>query len=270
MENLPPLSLSKQKAIRKLKQKKYRNSAHAFICEGFRMFAAALKSAETIILEILVSTALAHNKQTVFVLEEARKRNIPISATSEKIMQTLSEEVSPPGLIFTVKKSIRTRQDLATTGATVLLYLDRITDPGNIGTLIRSTAWFGIPHVILSPDCVDPFNPKSVRASAGAIFVTRIYPAIEFDWVYSHFKKKNYAFIATVAGNGISPDKWQMKGNSLIFFGQEAGGLSAQILEAADVLLNIPGVGKIESLNLSVAAGITLYEVFNKQMKNKR
>lgn len=269
MENLPPLSLSKQKSIRKLRQKKYRKSENAFIGEGFRLFDAASKSPQTAIIDIILSSTLAGCKQAEGVIKEAKKRNIPVFSASDKLVQALSDEVTPSGLIFTIKKLPMTAQDLVATQAAVILYLDRITDPGNMGAIIRSAAWFGVNDVVLSPGCVDPFNSKSVRATAGAVFETRIYPDIGFDWLYRQFKDKKYAFIATVAGDGKSPNQWHIKGKSLIFFGQEASGLSAQILEAADLWLTIPGSGKIESLNLSVAAGVILYEVFNRQIQNK-
>ena len=251
MENLPPLSLSKQKSIRKLRQKKYRQSENAFIGEGFRLFDAASKSPQTAIIDIILSSTLAGCKQAEGVIKEAKKRNIPVFSASDKLVQALSDEVTPSVLIFTIKK------------------LPMTADPGNMGAIIRSAAWFGVNDVVLSPGCVDPFNSKSVRATAGAVFETRIYPDIGFDWLYRQFKDKKYAFIATVAGDGKSPNQWHIKGKSLIFFGQEASGLSAQILEAADLWLTIPGSGKIESLNLSVAAGVILYEVFNRQIQNK-
>ncbi len=156
------------------------------------------------------------------------------------------------------------REVLTTADEQLILYLDRITDPGNMGTIIRSAAWFGIPFIVLSPGCVDPFNPKAVRASAGAVFTLPICPGIEFDWLHEWFKKKDYEFIATVAQNGLPPDQWHLNSKSIIFFGQEAGGLDKQILDLADRQLTIPGAGKVESLNISVAAGIFLFELFQR------
>jgi TrmH family RNA methyltransferase len=265
MGNLPPLSLNRQKSIRRLGQKKYRKSENAYLCEGFRLLDTALKSTQTEIREIILSTSLSGSKLEKLVLEEGKKRNIPLFSADEKSIRTLSDEVTPSGLIFTVSKSVITQRELEITQSPVILYLDRITDPGNMGTILRSAVWFGIRHLVLSPGCVDPFNPKAVRASAGALFEIGICPEIEFSWLRDLFKQKKYQFIATVAGNGIPLHQWQIKAKSLIFFGQEAEGLSAQILEAADLQLTIPGTRKTESLNLSVAAGIILYEIFSRQ-----
>lgn len=267
MNILPTLSLGKQKAIQKLKQKKYRKIENAFICEGFRLFDAALRAAPTLIKEIVLSQSLLESGQGKYVIDICQKRKIPVYTAAIRTIQILSDEVTPAGLIFSVEKNVLTRQELSTAQQNIILYFDRITDPGNLGTLIRSAAWFGVPLLVLSPGCVDPFNPKAVRASAGAIFETAICTEIEFEWLHKHFKKNQYQFVATAASQGVATKKWQVAQKSLIFFGQEASGLNEKILQAADIHLTIPGAGKTESLNLSTAASIIMYEYFSRQTK---
>ena len=267
MKNLPSLSLKKQRAIQKLKQKKYRKIENAFLCEGFRLFDAAMQMVPKRIREIVLSTNLLTSRQGILITKTARNNNIPIFIADPRVIALLSDEVTPAGLIFSVEKASMSRQVLASSNEEIMLYFDRLTDPGNLGTLIRSAAWFGVPVIILSPGCVDPFNPKVVRASAGAIFEIAICPEIEFDWLNSHFKKNNYQFIATVAGQGQAPKEWHVGSKSLIFFGREATGLDEQILQAADIRLKIPGSGKIESLNISAAASVIMYEIYNRKIK---
>jgi len=269
MKNLPSLSLKKQKTFQKLKQKKYRKIENAFFCEGFRLFGAAMRTVPQRLREIIISTNLLDSRQGNLVLETARKRNIPIYTAEPKVVEMLSDEITPAGLIFSVQRTSMSREELAASNENIMLYLDRITDPGNLGTIIRSAAWFGLPVIILSPGCVDPFNPKVVRASAGAIFEMSVCPEIDFNWLNHQFKKMDYQFIATVAGQGLSPKEWHVGSKSLIFFGQEATGLNEQILQAADLRLNIPGSGKIESLNLSTAASVIMYELYNRKINKQ-
>jgi TrmH family RNA methyltransferase len=117
---------------------------------------------------------------------------------------------------------------------------------------------------MLSPGCVDPYNPKTVRASAGGIFDIDIYEDIHFEKLSAHFKDINYKFVAAVASSGIPLNEWKREPKNIIFFGQEASGLSTEIVDQADVCVSIESFGKQESLNLSVAAGIFMYACLKK------
>ena len=180
-------------------------------------------------------------------------------------MQYLSDEKSPSGILFTVSLLQNTYDKMLANPETAIVYLEKISDPGNLGTLVRTAAWFGITSILLSPDCVDPYNPKTVRSSTGAIFICDMYRDIPFERVYADFKKRKYQFIATSPSNGIPLEHWRIPQRSLLFFGQEADGLSPNIVQKADILLSIEGSGNIESLNVSVSAGIIMHYL-NKHM----
>ena len=258
---IPNLSLSKQTYIRKLKQKKFRRSEGTFICEGFRLFDAAIQTPDVIIREIIIAEDLEGTQQERFITAEAADHSIPLFRVDNQLLKSLSQEITPSGILFTVKRSLLSPIELSGRDDDLILYLDRISDPGNLGTLIRTSAWFGFQAIVLSPGCVDAFNAKSVRASAGAVFNVDLFEDIDFDWFKSFFKNRKYQFIATTSNNGHPLENWHMESKSVIFFGQEATGLSQEILTAADTAVQIRRIGQVESLNLSVAAGIILHHI---------
>jgi TrmH family RNA methyltransferase len=159
-----------------------------------------------------------------------------------------------------VEKDPKNEDLLLTLEDKLLLYLDRISEPGNLGSILRSASWFGVKSILLSPECVDPWNPKAVRASAGSIFKLNIFTDLKFIFLKDRFKKKGYQFISTVVFDGLPLNEWKIGKKTIIFLGQEASGLSKEILKHVDGHINIPGAGNVESLNLSVATGIILYE----------
>jgi TrmH family RNA methyltransferase len=255
-----PLSSNNLKQIRKLKQKKYRNQYNAFICEGYRLFSAALHSPAIRIQKLIISDKFQNSKQGQSILKKADKNQISVFTTDERHLKSLSDEVTPCGIVFTVGKEYSSHSFPAEIKDDLILYLDRISDPGNLGTIFRSAAWFGITQIILSPGCVDPWNPKTVRASAGAIFNVKLFLEIEFTSLKKQLKEEGFQFVATVLSAGMPISKWKIRPKSIIFLGQEASGLSKDIIKNADVHISIPGGGSVESLNLSVATGILLYE----------
>jgi TrmH family RNA methyltransferase len=209
---------------------------------------------------LILSEKFYNSTQGNWVVKNAEKLNINVFLTDEPGMNSLSEDVTPPGIVFIVEQKPITNISINDICENTILYLEEISDPGNLGTILRSACWFGIKSILLSPECVDPWNSKSIRASAGAIFETNIYTDVEYSLLTRQFKKKQYTFVATVVSEGIALDKWKVASKNILLFGQEASGLSKEILKDADVHIIIPGYGNIESLNLSVAASIILYE----------
>jgi TrmH family RNA methyltransferase len=141
-----------------------------------------------------------------------------------------------------------------------LLYINGISDPGNLGTILRTAAWFGIKQILINHSCVDPYNTKTVRASAGTIFLVEIYQISERQ-LFQFAEEKEYKLIATVPHGGTAIDKWKKVGRNIVMFGHESKGLSEETINHADESISIPGHGNVESLNLAVATSIILYEI---------
>ena len=255
------LSSNKLKQIRKLKQKKYRNQYDCYLCEGLRLFDAAINKSDLEIRELVISENFLNSGQGDLAFEKSKNKGIAVFITNESTMKSISEDISPPGIVFTVEKMSKNQIPLENIEDNIILYLERISEPGNLGSIIRSAGWFGIKSIMLSPECVDPWNPKSVRASAGAIFGTTMYTDINYLLLKEVFSRKEFQFIATVVSGGTPINKWRIGPKNMLLFGSEADGLSNKIANDADIKLNIPAIGNVESLNLSVAASIIMYEI---------
>jgi TrmH family RNA methyltransferase len=178
-------------------------------------------------------------------------------------MQRLSVEVTPPGIFFTVSRPAAAayRRELPSGQERVIVYLDQISDAGNLGTILRSMNWFGLKSLVLSPGCVDPYNPKSVRASAGAVFGAYIYPNLPLDHLVKQLKPHQYRLVAATPQGGQSVEQIDLSGKIVLVFGSEANGLSESTLARIDHRITIPRLGCIESLNLAVSAGIVFYQI---------
>lgn len=140
-----------------------------------------------------------------------------------------------------------------------VIALDRIRDPGNLGTIIRSADWFGIKHVIASTDTVDCFNPKTVQSSMGSAFRVSVYYTNLPD-AFRELKSHNTDFkIFGAVFNGESPTILSSVNEAAIVIGSEANGLSAEVEECLDERLTIAKIGEAESLNAAISASILLY-----------
>ena len=226
-----------------------------FIAEGFNAFRAAVETTCHPIIE--VATDAEHLESVVGILPE----DVPVYECSDSIMGEISTEKTPQGVVVICRRGEFHFPDLERTASDTLLYLDRVSDPGNLGTIMRTAAWFDVRQLILSPSCVDPFNTKAIRASAGAIFGIEVYQSVDPQQIRQFANGTGYSTIAMVPQGGIPPGEWDKGGKNIVLLGQEADGLSEELTEYADRLVSIPGRGSVESLNLSVAAGIILYEI---------
>jgi TrmH family RNA methyltransferase len=255
MLNPAPLSQAKLKQIRKLKSRKHRILEKLYLCEGYRLFTAAAASGREIT-DIIVSDNFLNHDNYRRLTKVLDNSNLSIYRCNDKQMQEISEDVTPPGLLFLVKHDFKNENHLDQFSENKIIFLENISDPGNLGTIIRTALWFDIRSLILSPNCVDPTNPTVLRASAGASFYADLYLNIESDVAFSKFKSRNFNFAASSASGNISIYDWHPPKKCMLFLGSEANGLSAKTIDKCDYKIKIPGNEKIESLNLAVAGGI--------------
>ena len=255
------LSSSRQKFLSKLYQKKYRYQNELYLCEGYNLLETAVAGKNNAVKEIIVTPSLLQGRQGEKVKKLAADAGIQIYLCEQKTMDKLSDEETPANILFTVKMNLPGHLSLENRHTPNIVCLEKISDPGNLGTIIRSAVWFGINTLVLSADCVDPYNPKTVRASAGAIFHARLFTNIDLSDIVNAAKAKGYHLIATVLTNGQDLDKWEKADKHIIFFGSESKGLSNTLLPYMDSRITIPGANQLESLNVSVAAGIIFYHL---------
>lgn len=229
------------KQVRQLHQKKFRTAEQLFIIEGIKMLEEALRFNPQCIQAIYVSEKL----ELPFVVP-----NEKLTVVTDKVLRQLSTLKNPQGIVA-VCRQFNAEIDQKTFS----IALDRIQDPGNMGTILRLAAWFGVKQIIASPDSVDQFNPKVVQASMGAIFnVSVIYTDLkEF---LSQCDVPVYG--ALLSGENVYTQK--LKPEGIILMGNEGNGISDALLPFITSQLHIPKFGEGESLNVAMATGVFLSE----------
>lgn len=236
---------SKVKYIQSLGQKKFRQEEGVFIAEGPKLVLELLLSVPGNIVEVFAvkEWVVEHQKQLVsFTCTEVPEQEL------EKISQ-----LATPNMVLALVKNIEPVIPKEVKGQ-VVLALDGIQDPGNLGTIIRIADWFGITQIICSEDSADVFNPKVVQSTMGSIARVRVSYTSLVEWLSGLDDVTIYATV--LEGQDVTTMKKISSGVLLI--GNESKGISPEILKLANATVTIPRKGGAESLNAAVATGIVL------------
>jgi TrmH family RNA methyltransferase len=261
---ITPLSKNHGKRIRSLHQKKFREEEGTFVAEGFNAFDAAIRMTHHPVNEVI--TEQDHVARIQQSLKQAGRggHGIAVYTCSRKEMERISTEITPQGIITVCHRHHFAFDTLKKHSRDILIYCEKISDPGNLGAILRAAAWFGITQTILGPGCVDPFNTKVIRSSAGTIFDMEIYTSVTPRELCEFSRRKDFQMTATVPRGGTPINNWKKPNKNIMLFGHEAYGLSPELMERAHCHVSIPGSEGVESLNLAVAAAIIMYEVAGK------
>ncbi len=223
----------------KLKMKKYRDIEHLFIVENEHLVEEAIKKG--IVIEIITT--------------DKYESSYPTYEVTPEIMKRISSLIAPPKVMAVCKHIVPS--DIS---GNVLL-LDRIQDPGNLGTIIRSAVAFGFKTIIVSNDTVDYYNDKVIRSSEGMLFNINIIRSNLLDMI-ELLRSKEYSILGTDVREGY--DLRNLKKEKLaIIIGNEGQGMNIDLQHVCDGFINIPMSKNCESLNAAVAASIIMYEVFH-------
>jgi TrmH family RNA methyltransferase len=233
------LSINQKKYLNSLKQKKYRNQHTSFIVEGEKM----------------VNELIASNYEVEVIYGTEQLSLYPeLIEVNEKELNSITT-LKTPNKFFAVAK--QKQNNTYQLDGNLILALDNIQDPGNLGTIIRIADWFGISTIICSPTCVDVYNPKVVQATMGSIFRVNVcYTALK-DF-FTQNKSLN-VYGALLGGDNIYKTTIK-KENSVLLMGNESKGISDDLLEFVYHKITIPQFGVAESLNVAVATAILCSE----------
>ena len=250
------------KAAAELKQKKYRTQNGLYLAEGLRTAeeAVAYKAVETL---FYVAT---DDERTMRLLEDAAAQNIKLVCVSENVMKKIADTETPQGIIAVCKMRQPKLENLLASGK-MLLVLDRVGDPGNIGTMLRTADAAGIGGLVLLKGCADIYAPKTVRSSMGSLFHIPVLSGVSEQEFVSAAKKAGYDLLVTCLDGADNLYKADLSGRIAFVMGNEAGGVSETLLEKADKRVYIPMAGKAESLNVAMAAGIVMFEALRRRVK---
>ena len=240
------------KRIQSLKRGKCRREHGQFLIEGKRLVQSAFDRKVEPDLIYFTEPFQLENAEWIQSIESS---DVPYESIPTKQLEKISFTKSPSGIVAVCKFPEQWLPDL---NQNRWVYLDRISDPGNMGTILRSAAWFGLNHVALSSDCVDPFNPKVVRAGMGGHFGISIHSNVNLGW----FSKTHIL----IGGNhrGADPASVKFPEHCVLVLGSEAHGLSSDSLEMIKQKVAIEKMGFGESLNVGSAAAILMYLFTNK------
>ncbi|MDP2157456.1 MAG: RNA methyltransferase [Nitrospirota bacterium] len=235
------------------KRAKFRHTA--FLVEGPHLVEMAL-NAGVQIKEVFVTEAFMNTNEHQDMF---RKITGTVFEVPEQILEKITDTETPQGIVAVAGYEPGTLDTLSLKATPLLVVLDAIQDPGNLGTIIRTADAAGADAIILLPGSCDAFMPKVIRATAGSIFnLPLIYaePDTLVDWL----SKKKIQLAVTAAAAGKTVFEAYLSDSIAIAFGNEAHGISDHLRKAADIFLNIPILGKAESLNVASSAAICLYE----------
>lgn len=250
------------KNIKKLNDKKYRDKENMYIIEGIKIIEEAYKADQEFVYIIICNEIL--NKITIekkYINSLIEKYEEKIIFVTEKVFKTISDTVTPQGIIAVLKKNTHFNFKLENN----ILFLDRVQDSGNLGTIIRTAKAFNFNTIILNEGCADPYNSKVLRSTMGNIFKLNIITVNNngID-IINNLKNDGYGVYATALNNSTNIDKVKFDEKKIIVMGNEANGVSDEILDISENKILIPMSNDTESLNVAIATGIVLYEISKK------
>ncbi len=252
------------KHVKKLKDKKQRDLSNEYIIEGIKLIEEAIREKASI--------------KYIIICEECEKSDyIPkelmydiaryecIYVTSN-IFKHITEVNNPQGILAVIDKTID--KENISLDEDIIVVLDDVQDPGNLGTILRTIDSIGLKQVVISKDTADPYNPKVVRSTMGAIFRINIIRCENLEEKMQFLKKNNYQLVVSSlqTQNSIYDINYDKK---IIVIGNEGNGVRQSIYKLADEKVKIPMLGNTESLNASVATGIILYEYVRQKINIK-
>jgi TrmH family RNA methyltransferase len=250
---------------RLLAQRSVRRSEGAFVVEGVNVLDAALDAGADIEAFFAAPEAEA---ECPALLDRAAGRGIPVHRLGAGVLAKVAGTVTPQPVLAVARRAAPALADVVRSGAAgdagaepkLLVVGVDVRDPGNGGTLIRSAEAAGAHGVIFCRGSVDVTNPKTVRATAGALFHVPVVEGCDPQEVLGVLGDLGLKRIAAVAHGGERPDRVDLHWPLALVFGNEASGLPADVLAGVDAEVTIPMPGRAESLNLGMAASILLYE----------
>ncbi len=249
------------KNIKRLKEKKYRQQEQAFIVEGIKLVQEAIQEQMVIKKIVICEDCITDGSINQNLLYEIAKQDCMY--VSKNVFDSLTDVVNPQGILAVIEK--RNEESSIDYGEDMLIVLDGIQDPGNLGTILRTMDSAGLKQIILSETTTDPYNPKVIRSTMGAIYRMNIIQSSNIIETLKNIQKNKFQVVATSlqTQENIYTIDYHKKA---IVIGNEANGVSKEVLELANQKVKIPMLGKTESLNAAVATSIIIYEYVRRKI----
>jgi TrmH family RNA methyltransferase len=253
-------SVKNQRVVeaRKLKQRKHRQRQGRFLVEDVPVLSMALEAGARPI-EVFYCERQLSEAGVTTLLDSFKQSGAELVAVAPRVIETLSEREPPQGIVATFPLFETPLQDVCLGAQELVVILDRLQDPGNLGTLIRTADAVGAAAVILIEPCVDPFDPKTVRGTMGSLFNIALVRTSEVADLFDWLRKSGFRLVGTDAQRGQAWGEGLWAGSVALVLGHETRGLSEDVRARVDAWACLPIVGEAESLNVAVAGGVLMY-----------
>jgi len=254
-----PLTRKKSLELRSLSQKKVRDELGIFVAEGFRLVQDAAGSSFEIP-EAYFTAEFESTPGGKSLAGALRARGTACERVSAREFAGFADTVHAQGILALVVKKPERAEDLVARipPPALIVALDAIADPGNLGTVIRTCDWFAAGGILLGRTSVDVYNPKVVRATMGGIFHVPVADGVDLPLEAERARQRGYTVYVADPAAELSGAEIRFAERSLLAFGNEAHGISGGLARASDVRVAIRRFGTAESLNVGVACGILL------------
>ena len=267
MEEINSQHNSLLKLVSSLGHKKYRDETGMFVFEGIRLFEEAVKAGYEI--TTVIGTHHAYNQPRVQkLLNHWQQPQCRMVVVPEALYAKVSDTEQPQGLMGVARQKHTLLQDLDTGKKALIMILDGVQDPGNVGALIRVADAAGCQAVVLTTGCANVYGSKVVRASMGSLFhlpvIQSINPVELADWL----RLREIALLGTTLTDAQEYVECDFTCSVAIAFGNEGAGMSEQLLQYTKKRLYIPIYGQAESLNVATAAAVIFYEAARQRRMN--
>lgn len=262
---------------RKLSQRKHRQRQGRFLVEGVALlqmaWAAGAQPLEVFYCESMLGSgiepeqeprsagpeAAAQGPASWAMLERLQQAGGQLVAVSPQVMESLAERELAEGVLATFPLVETQVEDLHFAAHDLVLVVDRLQDPGNLGTLIRTADATGVVGVVLIEPCVDPFDPKTVRGTMGSLFNVSLARTADVGYLFGWLRDHGLRVVGADAHRGEMWGLESLEGGVALVLGNEARGLSDDVYPYVESWVRLPIVGRAESLNVAVAGGVLMY-----------
>lgn len=249
----------KVKLTKSLLKSKNRIKESKFLIEGFRILTQAI-DCKADLEYVFINENFENKEEHIEFLKVLQDKKINIYKTTNKIFNDFIDTENTQGIVGVVGIKENKVEDILNEDCRFVLILDRIQDPGNMGTIIRTADAAGIDAIINLKGCVDIYNSKVTRSTMGSIFDMKIINMTQEDAV-KELKNRKFDIVSSYLDTNNFYDKVEYNYKTALVIGNEANGVNDELIQKSDTLVKIPIYGKAESLNAAISSAILMYEI---------
>lgn len=246
------------KDLRGLALRKNRNKTNLFIGEGLKLVTDALQQ-KWRIQDIIYGKSVADQDAIAQAAAKVRAAGGSVLEVSNQVLEKISRKDNPQMVLGVFEQRFHAMADIRPNGDDLWVALDRVRDPGNLGTILRTADCVGAKGVILVGDCTDPYSVEAVRASMGSVFHVPLAKASEGEFLQWK-QRSGVRAVGTHLAGAVDYRTADFGETGVVLMGNEQQGLTQNLSDACDQLVLIPMAGQADSLNLAVSTGIVLFE----------